>query len=46
MTDAQTFTKMLASPVLPPFLTVVFDPTLERVGNTELMGCFSTMTRA
>jgi TldD protein len=36
--DAQTFAKRLNQPVLPEFLSVVFDPTLERDGATELVG--------
>src|SRR5579872_4296994 len=38
--DAQTFSKMVNEPVLPPFLSVVFDPTLDRLGTTELMGTY------
>jgi len=36
--DAQTFSGKVGQPVLPPFLSVVFDPTLKKVGSTELMG--------
>jgi predicted Zn-dependent protease len=36
--DAQTFSGKIGQPVLPPFLSVVFDPTLKKVGNIELMG--------
>jgi TldD protein len=36
--DAQTFSGKIGQPVLPPFLSVVFDPTLRKVGNIELMG--------
>jgi predicted Zn-dependent protease len=36
--DAQTFGKSVNEPVLPPFLSVVFDPTLRRRGTVELMG--------
>jgi TldD protein len=36
--DAQTFGGKVGQPILPPFLSVVFDPTLKKVGNTELMG--------
>jgi predicted Zn-dependent protease len=39
--DAQTFVKKLNEPVLPPFLSVVFDPTLERDGDTELVGHYA-----
>jgi TldD protein len=38
--DAQTFAKSVNEPVLPPFLSVVFDPTLKKRGNTELMGYY------
>ncbi len=36
--DGQTFTRRVGQQVLPPFLSVAFDPTLKRVGNVELMG--------
>ncbi|MGE3841911.1 MAG: metallopeptidase TldD-related protein [Vicinamibacterales bacterium] len=36
--DGQTFAKRLNQNVLPPFLSVVFDPTQRRLGNTDLMG--------
>ena len=36
--DGQTFGSKIGQPVLPSFLSVVFDPTLRKVGNTELMG--------
>jgi TldD protein len=36
--DAQTFSGKIGQPVLPTFLSVVFDPNLKKVGNTELMG--------
>ncbi len=39
--DAQTFAKRLNQPVLPTFLSVVFDPTLERDGATELVGHYA-----
>ena len=39
--DAQTFAKRLNTPVLPAFLSVVFDPTLERDGETELVGHYA-----
>jgi len=38
--DAQTFAKSVNEPVLPSFLSVVFDPTLQKRGNTELMGYY------
>jgi predicted Zn-dependent protease len=36
--DGQTFTGRVGQPVLPPFLSVIFDPTLKKTGDTELMG--------
>jgi TldD protein len=36
--DAQTFSKSVEMPVLPSFLSVVFDPTLPKLGNTALIG--------
>lgn len=36
--DAQTFAKSVNEPVLPTFLSVVFDPTQSKRGATELMG--------
>jgi len=36
--DGQTFASRVGQPVLPAFLSVVFDPTLKKVGNIELMG--------
>lgn len=39
--DAQTFVKKLNEPILPPFLSVVFDPTLERDGETALVGHYA-----
>jgi TldD protein len=36
--DGQTFTGRIGQPVLPAFLSVIFDPTLKKVGNVELMG--------
>jgi TldD protein len=36
--DGQTFGSRIGQPVLPSFLSVVFDPTLKKVGNVELMG--------
>lgn len=38
--DAQTFAKSVNEPVLPPFLSVVFDPTLRTRDNVELMGYY------
>ena len=36
--DAQTFAGRVGQPVLPPFLSVVFDPTQAKLGTTELAG--------
>jgi predicted Zn-dependent protease len=36
--DGQTFTRRVGQQVLPPFLSVAFDPTLKKVGSVELMG--------
>lgn len=36
--EGQTFTKMLGEEVLPPFLNVVFDPTLRSMNGTDLLG--------
>jgi len=36
--DAQTFAKRVDQQILPPFLSVVFDPTRQMLGTTELMG--------
>ena len=36
--DGQTFASRVGQAVLPPFLSVHFDPTLEKIGSTELMG--------
>jgi predicted Zn-dependent protease len=38
--DAQTFAKKVGEPVLPPFLSVVSDPTLSKLGDTELGGFY------
>jgi TldD protein len=39
--DAQTFAKKLNERVLPPFISVAFDPTLERDGGVELVGHYT-----
>jgi predicted Zn-dependent protease len=39
--EGQTFTKSVGSPVLPDFLSVVFDPTRKKIGNVELNGSYS-----
>jgi TldD protein len=38
--DAQTFAKRVGQSVLPPFLSVVFDPTRRMRGATELHGFY------
>jgi predicted Zn-dependent protease len=38
--DAQTFSKKVGEPVLPSFLSVVADPTLQKLGDTELAGTY------
>ncbi|MGH9662192.1 MAG: metallopeptidase TldD-related protein, partial [Bryobacteraceae bacterium] len=37
-TEGQTFTKSVNAPVLPEFLSVVFDPTRTRSGDADLNG--------
>jgi TldD protein len=39
--EGQTFTKKVGQPVLPAFLDVVDDPTLPRVGDTDLNGTYA-----
>ena len=36
--EGQTFTKMLGSKVLPDFISVTFDPTLDNYKGTDLIG--------
>jgi predicted Zn-dependent protease len=38
--EGQTFTKMVGKPVLPSFLSVSDDPTLERFGQEDLRGFY------
>lgn len=38
--EGQTFKKMVGSPVLPDFLSVVFDPTQRRYGGMDLVGSY------
>jgi TldD protein len=38
--EGQTFTKSVGSPILPPFLSVVFDPTLRDFEGTMLNGSY------
>ena len=39
--EGQTFTKAVGTPVLPNFLSVVFDPTRKSIGSTDLNGFYS-----
>ena len=39
-TEGQTFTKSINAPVLPPFLSVTFDPTVRRLAETDLYGWY------
>lgn len=39
--EGQTFTASVGSSVLPPFLSVVFDPTRSKIANVELNGNYS-----
>ena len=39
--EGQTFTRSLNAPVLPEFLSVVFDPTLHRAGQVDLNGWYA-----
>jgi TldD protein len=36
--DGQTFSSRVGLPVLPEFLSVIFDPTVKKTGDIELMG--------
>jgi TldD protein len=38
--EGQTFTKRVNKEVLPPFLSVYFDPTLKNYGNEDLFGWY------
>jgi predicted Zn-dependent protease len=38
--EGQTFTKSVGTKVLPDFLSVVFDPTLHKVGGVDLNGWY------
>jgi TldD protein len=38
--EGQTFKKMVGTPVLPDYLSVVFDPTLRRYGGMDLAGSY------
>ena len=39
--EGQTFTKSVGEPVLPSFLSVVFDPTVKQIGGIDLNGFFT-----
>lgn len=38
--DGQTFKKKLGTSVLPPFISIVIDPTIRRLGQTDLNGFY------
>jgi predicted Zn-dependent protease len=40
VTEGQTFANSVGTQVLPDFLSVVFDPTLRRVGDQDLLGWY------
>lgn len=40
-TEGQTFTKSVSAPVLPEFLSVVFDPTKRKMDGVDLNGWYS-----
>lgn len=39
--EGQTFTKSVGSPILPPFLSVIFDPTAREFEHTMLNGSYA-----
>ena len=39
-TEGQTFRKMVGEEVLPRTFSVIFDPTIKRLGGTDLVGSF------
>jgi len=39
--EGQTFAKSIGQPVLPPFLSVVFDPTMRALGGVSLSGWYT-----
>lgn len=39
--EGQTFTKQVGKPILPAFLSVVDDPTLQRLGGVRLAGSYA-----
>jgi len=38
--ESQTFAKSVGKPILPPFISVIFDPTLAKYGSQELAGYY------
>ena len=38
--EGQTFASKVGEPILPDFLSIVDDPTMERLGSTELLGYY------
>ena len=40
-TEGQTFTKKINQPVLPDFISVIDDPTMERIAGTDLNGHYA-----
>jgi predicted Zn-dependent protease len=40
VTEGQTFTKKVGEQVLPPFISIVDDPTRARFGNVDLRGAY------
>lgn len=40
VTEGQTFTKSIGSPVLPDFLSVLFDPTRHKINGIDLNGWY------
>ena len=39
-TEGQTFRKMVGQPILPDFLSVVFDPTMRQYAGVDLVGSY------
>ncbi len=39
--ESQTFAKKVGQPILPSFLSVIFDPTLAKYGDEELAGYYA-----
>lgn len=38
--SSQTFKNLVGKPILPPFIDVVFDPTIRNIGGTDVVGAF------